>query len=132
MTGPDHERGDYPHHFHPPHPWDTADVPTAEPADAPVGPRPPRPWYQQVLGQWPLFVTLLGVAVGVAWAGIGHWRRGSTLIGATFVLATVLRMVLPERLVGLLGVRSRAVDVACLAVVGVGILVLALIVPAQR
>lgn len=131
MTGPQHAE-DYPHHFRPPHPWDTADVPTDEPAGVPVGPRPPRPWYQQVAGQWPLFVTLVGVTAGVLWAASGHWKRGSTLIGATFVLATVLRLVLPERLVGLLGVRGRAVDAACLALVGIGIVVLALTVPSQR
>ena len=55
-----------------------------------------------------------------------------SVVGAAFVLATVLRLFLPERMVGLLHVRSRAVDVACLAVLGAGILVLALLVPAQK
>ena len=97
----------------------------------PAGPRPPRPWYQQIAGQWPLAVTLLGLASGVLWAGSGHWLRGTVLIGATFMLATVLRLVLPERLVGLLGVRSRIVDAACLALLGAGIIAAALIVPPQ-
>lgn len=93
------------------------------------GPRPPRPWYQLVVGQWPLAVVLLGVLAGVVWAGTGHWRRGTTLIGATFLLATVLRAVLPAARVGLLDVRGRWVDVTCLALVGAGIVILALVVP---
>ncbi len=98
----------------------------------PAGPRPPRPWYQQIAGQWPLAVTLLGVAAGVLWAGTGHWKRGTALIGVTFLVATGLRLFLPERLVGLLGVRSRFVDGACLALLGAGIIAAALIVPAQE
>lgn len=96
------------------------------------GPRPPRPWYRLVTGQWPLALLLLGVATGVAVAALGYWKRGSFLIGATFLLGTLLRALLPEPRVGLLGVRGRAVDVACLALLGVGIVVLSLIVPPQR
>lgn len=129
MTGgvPDELRR-YPHHFRPPHPSDTADRPTGARADRPAGPRAPRPWWAQIAGQWPLALTLLGVAAGIGWAGIGHWKRGTFLIGSAFVVATLLRAFLPERLVGLLGVRSRTIDVACLGVLGVGIVVLALVV----
>lgn len=98
----------------------------------PAGPRPPRPWYQQITGQWPLAVTLLGAAAGVLWASTGHWRRGTTLIGLTFLLAAGLRLFLPERLVGLLGVRRKWVDALCLALLGAGIIAAALIVPAQE
>lgn len=93
------------------------------------GPRPPRPWWQQVTGQWPLAVVLLGVTAGVVWAGAGHWKRGSVLVGVTFLVATALRAVLPERSVGLLGVRTRWIDVATLLFLGVGITVMALLVP---
>ena len=68
-------------------------------------------------------------ASGVGWAGIGHWKRGSFLIGASFVVATLLRAFLPDRWVGLLGVRRRLVDVACLGLLGVGIWALTLVVP---
>lgn len=108
------------------------DEPRREGAWSPAqGPRPPRPWYQLLVGQWPLALVLLAVAVGVAWAGLGHWKRGSTVIGAAFWLGTLLRAVLPERRVGLLGVRSRAVDVACLGALGAGIIALTLVVPPQ-
>ena len=56
---------------------------------------------------------------------------GTFLIGATFALGTLLRAVLPADRVGLLGVRSRAVDVACLGVVAAGIIALVLVVPPQ-
>lgn len=95
------------------------------------GPRPPRPWYALVAGQWPLAVVLAGVAAGVLWAGTGHWKRGSFLVGATFALATVLRAALPSSRVGLLCVRSRVVDVACLGVLATGIIMLTLVVPPQ-
>lgn len=107
-----------------------------EPSDthwAPTqGPRPPRPWYALIAGQWPLAVVLSGVAAGVLWAGTGHWKRGSFLVGATFALATVLRMALPAKWVGLLGVRSRLVDVVCFGVLAAGIVMLTLVVPPQR
>ena len=91
MTGrlPD-EAKQYPHHFRPPHPSDTADVPADARAERPAGPRAPRPWWALVVGQWPLAVTLLGVAAGVGWAGIGHWKRGSFTVGAAFALGMVL------------------------------------------
>lgn len=102
---------------------------TNEPWSPAQGPRPPRPWYWLIAGQWPLAVVLMGVGTGVVWAGLGHWKRGSFLVGVAFVLATALRAALPEDRVGLLGVRRRWVDVVCLALLGGGIVVLSLIVP---
>lgn len=95
------------------------------------GPRAPRPWYQLVLGQWPLAVVLAGVAAGLAWVALSHWKRGSFTIGATFLVATLLRSVLPEDRVGLLAVRNRWLDVLCYVLLGAGIVTLSLIVPAQ-
>lgn len=129
MSPPHREAREYAHHFRPPDPADARDVPVGADEETGMLPRPPRPWYALIAGQWPLGVTLLGVAVGVLVTGAGHWKRGTTLIGAAFAVAAVLRVLLPERLVGLLGVRSRAIDAACLAVLGLGILVLAVLVP---
>ncbi len=100
-----------------------------EPWDRSQGPRAPRPWYRLAGGQWPLGVVLAIVAAGVAWAGLGHWKRGSVLIGAGFCAGLVLRAFLPEAKVGLLGVRARWLDLVCLGVVGVGIIALSLAVP---
>lgn len=125
------ERRSYPHHFEPPHPEDTVDRPLSAPLHRPAGPRPPRPWYQLIAGQWPLAITLALVAAGVGWAGLGHWKRGSTLLGLAFAMACLLRIFLPENRVGLLGVRGRLADSLCLGVLGIGILLLALVVPPQ-
>lgn len=95
------------------------------------GPRAPRPWYRLVLGQWPLFVVLLGVTTGMAWVALSHWKRGSFVVGLAFAVGTFLRAVLPDDRVGLLGVRRRWVDVACLGLLGAGILTLSLLVPPQ-
>lgn len=95
------------------------------------GPRAPRPWWQLVLGQWPLAVVLLGVSVGLAWVGLTHWKRGSFTIGSAFLLGAALRAFLPADRVGLLGVRRRWVDVVCLLLAGAGIVTLALVVPPQ-
>ena len=95
------------------------------------GPRAPRPWYQLVLGQWPLFVVLVGVTAGLTWVALSHWKRGSFVIGVAFVVGTILRAVLPADKVGLLGVRRRGVDVVCLGLLGVGIVTLSLVVPPQ-
>ncbi len=123
---------EYRHHFRPPDPADAVDRPVAEDQAVRVGPRPPRPWHQLVLGQWPLFVTLVGISVGLAVTATGHWKRGTTLIGLAFAGAALLRLLLPERLVGLLHVRSKPVDVVILAAMGLGTLVLVLLVPPSR
>lgn len=125
---PDRER-EFPHHFRPPDPADARDVPVASHEQTGTLPRPPRPWWAQVAGQWPLFLTLVGVSIGLAVTATSRWKRGTTIIGAAFFVAMLLRLLLPERLVGLLGVRSKVLDTLCLAVVGVGILVLAIVVP---
>lgn len=119
------------HHFRPPDPADAVDTPYDGPHDRLPGPRAPRPWYLLVLGQWPIFVVLLGLASGLAVAGFGFWRRGATMIGLTMVGASLLRL-LPDRVVGLLKVRSRALDVTLLAVLGIGILIMAWVISPTR
>ncbi|MDR1852086.1 MAG: DUF3017 domain-containing protein [Propionibacteriaceae bacterium] len=88
------------------------------------------PW-QQVKGQWPLATTLLGVFVGVVVVYFEHWRLGSTAVGLSLCWAALWRAVLGNR-AGLLCVRNRFFDTLCLAILGVGILVLAWIVPPSR
>lgn len=88
-----------------------------------------KPWYRLVQLQWPLTLVLLGVGSGLLWAGLGHWKRGSFLVGMSFLLGTALRALLPEDKVGLLLVRSRLVDTLCLGFLGLGIVLLSLVVP---
>lgn len=91
---------------------------------------PPKTFVQQVLGQWPLAAVLLGVGLGLVVVILGHWRIGSTLIGAAITTGGVLRL-LPQQRVGLLAVRNRAVDSILLLGVGIGVMLLAWLVPPQ-
>jgi len=95
-----------------------------------VSEQPKSPW-QQIAGQWPLATTLLGVLTGVIVVFFEHWRLGSTAVGLSVCWAAVLRGVLGKKS-GLLSVRNRLFDTLFLAILGVGILVLAWIVPPSR
>jgi hypothetical protein len=96
---------------------------------SPAGSRPPKTAVQQVLGQWPLALVLVGVLTGLVIAvPIGHWRIGSTLIGISVTLGGLLRLM-PQRRVGLLAVRNRLIDTILLLGSGLGILLLSWIIP---
>jgi Protein of unknown function (DUF3017) len=84
----------------------------------------PRPQRRR-FAQWPLAVVLGCFAAGLAVVATEHFRRGSALIGGSLLLAAGLRLILSPREAGLLVVRSRAFDVAFLALTGLGILALA-------
>lgn len=93
--------------------------------------RPPKNFLQQVLGQLPLATVLAGVATGLVIVATGHWRLGTTIIGAAAIAGGLLRL-LPQQRVGLLAVRNRALDSTVLLGIGIGIVVLAFIVPSSR
>ena len=90
--------------------------------------RPPKTVVQQVLGQWPLASVLTGVTIGLAIVVLGHWRAGSTLIGAAITAGGLLRLM-PQQRVGLLAVRNRAIDSILLLGVGIGVIILAWWIP---
>ena len=90
--------------------------------------RPPKTVVQQVLGQWPLASVLTGVTIGLAIVFLGHWRSGSTLIGAAITAGGLLRLM-PQQRVGLLAVRNRAIDSILLLGVGIGVIILAWWIP---
>jgi hypothetical protein len=79
--------------------------------------------------QWPLTVVLAIMVVALVVVAADHFRRGSVLFAAAVVLAFFLRLMLPDQDAGWLAVRSRAIDLACLGALGVGLSVFALIVP---
>lgn len=79
--------------------------------------------------QWPLLVVLGIVAVGLLLVVLGHWRRGTVLIGAALCAGAGLRAFLPRQMAGLLQVRSWAFDVTFLLGCGAAIIVLSLNVP---
>jgi peptidoglycan/LPS O-acetylase OafA/YrhL len=79
--------------------------------------------------QLPYLIVLAGVAAGLLTVRGGNQAvRGGTLVVAGALLAGALaRLVLPERRVGMLASRRRLVDVAALAILGIGLLVAGLI-----
>ena len=90
--------------------------------------RPPKSIVQQIAGQWPLASVLTGVTIGLFVVSLGHWRAGSTLIGAAITAGGLLRLM-PQQRVGLLAVRNRAVDSILLLGVGIGVIILAWWIP---
>ncbi|QGK71422.1 DUF3017 domain-containing protein [Allosaccharopolyspora coralli] len=70
----------------------------------------------------PFGVVAFVVLVALLRVAMQHWREGATLLGGALVLAAVLRAVFSPDQVGLLGIRSRAVDILLYS--GLGTLVL--------
>lgn len=77
-----------------------------------------------------IVVTIL--MVGVVISASGAWRTGVTVMGGSFGLAFLARLVLPEDRAGMLRVRRRFVDLATMALCGVGMVVLATVIPNRR
>jgi hypothetical protein len=93
-----------------------------------AGPPAPR---SLLAREWPIIVVLLGVLAGlVIVAALDRFRRGSLVIAAFVVLGAWLRALLTPERAGVFVVRGKAVDVATLLTLGVGLTVLALVVPA--
>jgi hypothetical protein len=81
--------------------------------------------------EWPFLVVVVVASLGLlVIALLDRFRRGSVVFGGAFVLAAVLRLVLPTRTAGLLAVRSRVFDVLAFAAVGIAIAVVAVVTPA--
>lgn len=93
--------------------------------------RPPKNFVQQVLGQWPLALVLAGTTAGLVLVALSHWRLGSSVIGVSITAGGLLRL-LPNRRVGLLAVRNKALDSIVLLGIGIGIIALAWLVPPSR
>lgn len=128
-----------PQHRQPRRPAHAAPTPINE---APTDPREARraararAWrygkYSWLRRQWPLLLVLAVVAVGLVLVVVDDFRTGAILFAAAVILAAAFRLFFPSRIVGLLVLRSRAIDVVTLTVLGVAALVLALIVPDLR
>jgi Protein of unknown function (DUF3017) len=71
----------------------------------------------------PLILVLAVVAIGLFRITQYHWREGTVLIGGALVLAAVLRALLSDSRIGMVALRSRAVDVLIYG--GLGIMVMA-------
>lgn len=60
-----------------------------------------------------MVVALVGVT-GLLFIASGHWRRGAAILAAAAGVGAIVRLLVPERLIGPLGVRGRPFDVAFL------------------
>jgi hypothetical protein len=74
--------------------------------------------------QWPILAVIGGVVVGLIITATGAFRPGTLVVGAALLLGAGLRWGLTN--VGMLAVRSRFTDVITYAVLGLGIMLLAL------
>jgi len=72
---------------------------------------------------------LLAVAVGLGMVVLGPWRAGLMVIGASFLVSAVARMVVPIDHTGMLRVRGKLFDVVWMGFLGASLVVLAVIVP---
>ncbi len=88
---------------------------------------PQRRWWVR---QWPITLVLALVGLSLVLIATNHFRRGSVLLAASVILAFFLRMLLPGREAGFLVVRSRRVDVIVLGILGIGLGIFSLWVPA--
>jgi Protein of unknown function (DUF3017) len=79
-----------------------------------------------------LYVLILaGVAGGLllTWHGSQYASKGAVTIGGMLLVAAVARLLLPARYAGLLASRHKALDVLTFALLGVGVLAVALTLP---
>lgn len=83
-----------------------------------IAPRRPR----SGPGAWWLPAIVLGAGLTLVVVG-DHSLAGGLLMGSAFLTAALLRLVLPEDRAGGIAVRSRALDVITLMVLGVLLLV---------
>lgn len=79
--------------------------------------------------EWPIAVVLAVVAAGLGVVALGYFRRGTVVLAFGVTLALFLRLLLRNEDAGMLQVRSKRIDVVCLAVLAVAVGVLALWVP---
>ncbi|MBN9644080.1 DUF3017 domain-containing protein [Corynebacterium sp. CCM 8862] len=71
--------------------------------------------------QWSLVAVLVaGLVVSVVFSLSDHWRRATFILGVSMMWLAVIRLVCDSRILGVLSVRSRRMDV--LFTTGVGAL----------
>jgi hypothetical protein len=82
-------------------------------------------------GWLPYLTVLAGVAAGlvIAWQGSRHATLGIAVVGCSLLAAALARLMLPDRLAGLLASRRKAFDVLAFAVLGAALLAVVLSLP---
>ncbi len=77
----------------------------------------------------PITIVLAIVASGLVLIAFAHWRRGTVALAFAMLLAGLLRLLLSERIIGVLAVRGKAFDVTFYALTGAAMLALAIGLP---
>ena len=77
----------------------------------------------------PITVVLAIVAFGLLLIALAYWRRGTVALAFAMLLAGLLRVLLSERVIGVLAVRGKVFDVTFYALVGAAMLALAIGLP---
>jgi hypothetical protein len=82
--------------------------------------------------QLPYFAVLfcLVVALVLIRQGVHLVQSGTLVLAGALLIAALARLVLPERRTGMLASRRRPLDVAIFGVLGIGLLVAGIVVPA--
>lgn len=81
---------------------------------------------------WPSLGSLFILLIGLGFMTMGYFRFGLLVVAASAVTAWVLRFRLSDDAAGLLVVRNRRSDLIVLGILAIGLLILALWVPAPR
>ncbi len=96
-------------------------------ADEGVDDEPRR--YPSTIGGAFYLVVLGASMVGLGLVVWGAWRTGIRWIGAALIFGSLVRLVLPSRDAGMLGVRSKLLDALMLSGVGAALFFLAATIP---
>ncbi len=81
------------------------------------------------LTEWPITVVLIGITVALLMIAMDHFRRGSIVLSASVMLATFLRLLLPNSEAGMLAVRTKRTDVLILGGLAISLTVFTFWVP---
>lgn len=75
--------------------------------------------------------VLVGLGIGLALITADEWRVGTSVCGGAMLAAGVGRLLIPERMSGLLRVRRRSSDALLMLALGVVLVGMALLIPRQ-
>jgi hypothetical protein len=80
------------------------------------------------LAQLPYVLVVCGVVAGLFLVALNYYRRGSALLAAAALGGALVRLVLPDRMVGLLATRKKSTDVLIMVAFAIGIAAVAWVV----
>lgn len=88
----------------------------------------PEPAGSRWLAQLPYVLVVCGVVAGLFLVALNYYRRGSALLAAAALGGALARLILPDRMVGLLATRKKSTDVLIMVAFAIGIAAVAWVV----